>query len=318
MKEAAFTEFATPKKEDIHSEGFGLSTVRSVYRSVVFIALLLAAVVDGQARKTFCGMRVGPAGAVWVSTWCRRIMRAMGLACSVEGPLPEAGAGALAVVSNHLSYLDILVMSATRPFVMVSKAEVKRWPLLGWITAQAGTVYVQRADVKGGQTQTHAEVNGMMAEAFASGLPVLFYPEGTTSSGETVLPFRRGLFNSVVHDHVPVKAVALAYELHPGNVGASVSEHVCFVGDADFGPHLFKALGLRGLSVRVKFGAEAVPGNDRFELARNSRDAVCELYEKISGATEIERQVDFPAQRPFIADTGHESIRSRSDEVALG
>jgi 1-acyl-sn-glycerol-3-phosphate acyltransferase len=201
------------------------------------------------------------------------------------------------VVANHLSYLDILVMSATRPFVMVSKVEVRGWPLLGWITAQAGTVYVERADVKGGQKQTHAEVNAMMATAFRSGLPVLFYPEGTTTGGDTVLPFRRGLFNSIVRDGVPATTAALAYEIGPGNEGMNVAEHVCFVGDAEFGPHLFNLLGLTGVKVRVRFGGERIDGNDRFELALNARDRVVELYEGLSQVHGIERGVEFPRAR---------------------
>jgi 1-acyl-sn-glycerol-3-phosphate acyltransferase len=184
-------------------------TLRAMAKTIVLLPLLLAAVADGQIRKWLGLMTPGPQGAVWVHGWCQRIVRALGIVCEVEGPVPDAGAGMLAVVSNHLSYLDVLLYSATRPFLMVSKTEVRMWPLIGWITAQAGTIYVQRADVKGGQTQTHAEVNAMMAEAYRSGLPVMFYPEGTTTDGAGILPFRRGLFNSVVHDDVPVKVAAM-------------------------------------------------------------------------------------------------------------
>ena len=271
--------------------------VRSVYRSIVFCSLLLAAVIDGHWRKAFCGMNVGAEGAVWVSAWCRRIMMALGLQCEIDGPVPSAGLRGLALVANHLSYLDILVMSATRPFVMVSKCEVRSWPLLGWITAQAGTIYVERADVRGGQRQTHAEVNAMMAAAFRSGLPVLFYPEGTTTSGDGVLPFRRGLFNSVVKDRVPVKTAALTYEMEASNAGCTIAEDVCFVGDAQFGPHLFKALGLKGLKVRVRFGTDEVQGEDRFALACHARDQVCDLYEDISGARGLERGIACPSMQ---------------------
>jgi 1-acyl-sn-glycerol-3-phosphate acyltransferase len=243
-------------------------------------------------------------------------MRALGLECEVEGELP---AGRLAVVSNHLSYLDILVYSAVRPFVMVSKCEVRGWPLLGWITAQAGTVYVQRADVKGGQTQTHAEVNAMMAEAFQSGLPVLFYPEGTTTSGETVLPFRRGLFNSVVYDKVPVKTAALTYEFRREEVGATVAEDVCFVGDAEFGPHLFRLLGFGGVKVRVRFGADEIAGEDRFALALNARDAVVGMYEELAGVREIARQVAFPSQqREHLFDRPVEVVGTVYGEAGVG
>lgn len=296
-----------------------MSIIQSVLRSLVFAVLLLAAVADGQFRKTFCGMRVGADGSVWVSGWCRRLMRALGIACTVDGPLPAADGRGLAVVSNHLSYLDILAMSAVRPFVMVSKVEVRRWPLIGWLTAQAGTVYVERADVNGGQRQTHAEVNRMMGEAFRSGLPVLFYPEGTTTGGETVLPFRRGLFHSVVNGGVPVKTAALAYELDGRNTGVTVAEDVCFVGDAEFGPHLFRLLGLTGLRMRVRFGEWEVTGSDRFELASNARDEVVGLYEGLSGVRGIERGVEFPRaqQREHLFDRPVERFAAVDDEAGV-
>ena len=248
-------------------------------RGSVVVPLLLAAVADGQLRKWLGLMTPGPQGAVWVHRWCRRLVWALGIECEISGPVPDAGAGMLAVVSNHLSYLDVLLYSATRPFVMVSKVEVRGWPLIGWITAQAGTVYVQRSDVKGGQTQTHAEVNAMMAAAYRSGLPVMFFPEGTTTDGSGIMPFRRGLYNSVVYDSVPVKVAAIGYEFSRPNPGASVGEHVCFVGDADFGPHLLGFLGLQGVKAKMQFGAEVVAGEDRFGLARNSREMMVELWE---------------------------------------
>ena len=152
-----------------------------------------------------------------------------------------------AVVSNHLSYLDILLYSSVQPFVMVAKTEVRGWPLLGWLTAQAGTVYVQR----GGGPKTYPGVNAAMAEAYRSGLPVLFFPEGTTTDGAGVLPFRRGLFHSVLDNGVSLRTAALRYSLETdaANGGATVGEDVCWWGEMGFTPHLFRLLGLRGLSV---------------------------------------------------------------------
>ena len=255
-----------------------LRTVRAIWKALLVVPMLLAAVVDGQVRKWLGLMTPGPQGAMWVHGWCRRLVKAMGIECEVSGPIPDVEEGMLAVVSNHLSYLDVLLYSALRPFVLVAKTEVRGWPLIGWITSQAGTVYVQRADVKGGQTQTHAEVNAMMAEAYRSGLPVMFFPEGTTTDGNEILPLRRGLYNSAVYDGVPVKVVAIGFEFTKSNVGASVGEDVCFVGDAAFGPHLFGFLGLRGVKAKMQFGDAVVLGEDRFALARNSREQMVELY----------------------------------------
>jgi 1-acyl-sn-glycerol-3-phosphate acyltransferase len=248
-----------------------------VVGSLCFVTLLLAATVDARIRHALGLLHVGPEGAVWIHRWCRRIVRCMGIECAVDGDLPgrmaASGERFEAVVCNHLSYIDILLMSAARPFIMVAKAEVRGWPLLGWLTAQAGTVYVTR----GGKPESYPAVNAAMAHAYRSGLPVLFFPEGTTTDGSEILPFRRGLFHSVLRDNVQVRTAALRYELVGNQAGATVANDVCWWGDAKFTPHLFRLLGLRGVRAAIRFG-EAAEGADRFALAENARAEVCALY----------------------------------------
>ena len=235
------------------------------------MGLLVAAVVDCWIRRP----RVGAEGAVWIHGWCRRIVRVLGFECRVEGAVPAGGA----VVSNHLSYLDILLYSSVQPFVMVSKTEVRGWPLLGWLTAQAGTVYVER----GGGLKTYPGVNAAMAEAYRSGLPVLFFPEGTTTEGTEVLPFRRGLFHSVLNERVPLRVAALRYSLDSCEVnrGATVGEDVCWWGDMQFTPHVFRLLGLRGLKAKIRFGEEILDRADRFVLSETAQGAVAEMCDDL-------------------------------------
>ncbi len=246
------------------------SHLRSVQRSLWAFALLLAANLDFRLRRP----RSGAEGAIRIQLWCRRILAALGLSIHITGTLPEAGA----VVANHLSYLDILLFSAIRPFVMVAKREVRSWPLLGWLTAQAGTVYVQR----GGHPSTYPAVNQAMAEAYRTGLPVLFFPEGTTTNGSEVLPFRRGLFHSVLNNGVPLRTATLRYtldeDLAAENGNATVADHVCWWGDAYLGPHLFRCLGLRGLRAEIHFDDAVIEGRDRFALSENARAAITARY----------------------------------------
>lgn len=256
--------------------------IRSVFGTVFFLTLLVVATLDGQLRHALGLVHDGPEGAVWIHRWCRRIVRCLGIESTVEGDLPgqlaASGEGYEAVVCNHLSYIDILLMSAARPFVGVAKTEVRGWPLLGWLTAQAGTVYVQR----GGKPETYPAVNAAMARAFRSGLPVLFFPEGTTTDGSEVLAFRRGLFHSVLHDSVQVRTAALSYDLDASDRKATIAHKVCWWGDAAFVPHLFQFLGLRGLRASVCFGP-VVQGADRFGLSENGHAAVSTLYADLTG-----------------------------------
>lgn len=250
-----------------------LRFVRSVWRGFLFLALLVAAVVDYRIRRP----KWGAEGAVWIHGWCRRIVRGLGFRREVEGRIPLGGA----VVSNHLSYLDILLYSSVQPFVMVAKTEVRGWPLLGWLTAQAGTVYVQR----GGGPKTYPGVNAAMAEAYRSGLPVMFFPEGTTTDGAGVLPFRRGLFHSVLDNGVSLRTAALCYTLdsYRVNGGATVGEDVCWWGEMGFTSHLFGLLGLRGLSVKARFGDEVQERADRFVLSETAQARVAGMYTELGG-----------------------------------
>jgi 1-acyl-sn-glycerol-3-phosphate acyltransferase len=255
---------------------------RSVVRIVGFAGLLLIAGVDCWVRRP----RVGAEGAVWIHGWCRRIVKVMGFGCAVEGSIPTGGA----VVSNHLSYLDILLYSSVQPFVMVAKTEVRGWPVLGWLTAQAGTVYVKR----GGGPSTWAGVNAAMAEAYRSGLPVLFFPEGTTTDGAGVLSFRRGLFHSVLNNGVSLRTAAVGYRLEacPANGAATVGESVCWWGDMGFGSHLFGLLGLRGVTARIRFGDEVVERADRFVLSETAQTMVAELYDGLGAEVRAEVEAE--------------------------
>jgi 1-acyl-sn-glycerol-3-phosphate acyltransferase len=214
---------------------------------------------------------------VWIHGWCRRIVRGLGFRCEVEGRIPAGGA----VVSNHLSYLDILLYSSVQPFVMVAKTEVRGWPLLGWLTAQAGTVYVQR----GGGPKTYPAVNAAMADAYRSGLPVLFFPEGTTTDGANVLPFRRGLFHSVLDDGVSLRTATMRYSLDSDRVNgdATVGEDVCWWGEMGFTSHMFGLLGLRGLRAQIRFGGEVVRREDRFVLSETAQAQIAEIYAELGG-----------------------------------
>jgi 1-acyl-sn-glycerol-3-phosphate acyltransferase len=238
-------------------------------RCFKLIGLLLGAALDFGWRRP----RATVDGAVRMHRLCRRIVRILGVECRVAGELPASGA----VVANHLSYLDVLVMSATRPFVMVAKSEVRSWPLFGWLTAQAGTVYVRR----GGGPGTYRGVNAAMAAAYRSGLPVLFFPEGTTTDGGGVLAFRRGLFHSVLNEGVGLHTAAIRYSVEDAD--ASVAQDVCWWGEMDLLPHLLRFMKLRGVGVEVEFGGEVLARRDRFELSETARARVVEMYEGLGG-----------------------------------
>ena len=249
--------------------------LRSMWRLLKVALLLASLALDFLLRP----VRDSVDGATRIHYFCRRIISALDVSWTTQGVLPSHGA----VVSNHLSYLDILLYAAVQPFVMVAKSEVSRWPLIGWLTAQAGTVYV----VRRGGPATYPGVNQAMAEAYRSGLPVLFFPEGTTTDGGEMMPFRRGLFHSVLNEGVALQPAALTYSLDERDCerGASVANDICWWGDALLAPHLFRLAGMRGVRAEIRFGETVSERRDRFELSVCARDQVQRMVEELNGGS---------------------------------
>ena len=194
------------------------------------------------------------AGADWLHRLCATAMRGLGVSLAIDGAFPARGA----LITNHMGYLDIIALSAMRPCVFVSKAEIEHWPLLGWFARTAGTVFVARG--RGGSA---AKAEAGLKAASAAGLPVIFFPEGTTTNGEGMLPFRSGVLAQVLAAGQPVTAGFVRYSLDPAcaaanGAGVTVEDSVSYWGDGSLLGHIFRFLGLRGVGVRVKIAVKPV------------------------------------------------------------
>jgi len=213
--------------------------------------------------------------ADWLHRFCARALRDLGIEIRVMGMFPERGA----VISNHLSYVDIVVFAAIRPCVFVSKAEVERWPVIGWMTTMSGTVYVARGH-GGSALKAGAGVRAVVD----AGLPVVFFPEGTTSNGTGLLKFHSGLLAQVIEAGSPVTAAYVRYGFSVDNGrGTSVEDDVCYWGDRNMLAHIFKFLGLRGVRAEVRFANEPIEfatWPNRKQAAVEARSEVMELRVK--------------------------------------
>ncbi|QHS51478.1 1-acyl-sn-glycerol-3-phosphate acyltransferase [Edaphobacter sp. 12200R-103] len=253
-----------------------MKALQASLRVLAVIGLLLALAIDFLLRPVD-----RPAQAAWrIHRYCKRILRALGVSWSAEGAPIATGA----IISNHLSYLDILVFAAAHPFIMVAKSEVRGWPGIGWLTRKAGTVYV----VRGGGPATYPAVNRAMAEAYRCGFPVLFFPEGTTTDGSEILPFRRGLFHSVLNEGVELQAAALHYA--SGDPSVSVANDVCWWGDALLLPHIWRLAQSSGVQASLRFGTALSEREDRFVLSQSARQEIVAMYGELAlGAGAVER-----------------------------
>jgi 1-acyl-sn-glycerol-3-phosphate acyltransferase len=207
--------------------------------------------------------------ARWLQKVCRRALRVFHVHLRVTGAIPSSGL----LVCNHLSYLDILVLGATAPCVFVSKCEVKRWPVFGWFASLAGTLFLRR-----GMRSDVARMNCEMVPVIESGALVVLFPEGTTSDGREVLPFKSSLLEPATRQQHGLSAGFIEYALNDG----SVVDEVCYWRDMTLAPHLLNLLGKRRVEARLCFTELRQASPDRKQLARQLHSEVVRLKEALS------------------------------------
>ena len=192
----------------------------------------------------------------WLSRSSIRHAKWMGVCIRVHGEIPRAGL----IISNHVSYADIVALSAVAACAFVSKKEVARWPLFGLYARLGATIFVDR-ERRGAVADVAAEMRGRLD----AGVPLTLFPEGTSTGGDDVLPFRSSLFEPVVDLHCPVTACALHYSLE----GGSVADEVAYWRDMTLAPHLLNFLGKTGVTLDIRFGPSSRRTGDRKTLARD-------------------------------------------------
>lgn len=247
-----------------------MSFLRAVARSVQLVGYFVRYGTELLVKRPTT--REGRAD--WLHRFCAAALTGLGIEVAVLGSFPRRGA----VISNHLSYVDIVVFAAIHPCVFVSKAEVQSVPVLGWMTTMAGTVYVARG--RGGSALKARK--GMQATVDA-GLPVVFFPEGTTSNGNGLLKFHSGLLAQALGSG-PITAAHIQYSLTEENeADVTVANDICWWGDAKMLSHIFKLLGLRGVRAEVRLAerpiAFSTDGLHRKQAAMEAQVAVAALGE---------------------------------------
>jgi 1-acyl-sn-glycerol-3-phosphate acyltransferase len=244
--------------------------LRVLWRFSLFLGVTAVALLDFILRLWLTGR----AGTIrrrteWAHRWGRVFGKILKIETTVEGTPPSRGI----LVSNHLSYLDIVVYASTRPCVFVSKADVRAWPAIGQLAACAGTLFLKR-EVKADVVRIGQQFEPLVR----AGEVVCVFPEGTSSAGHEVLPFKASLFAPMAAHRWPLTPAAIRYTLDDGDPGLDVA----YWGDMTFLPHFLNLLSKRRIRARVRFG-EAIHGvADRKQLAREAQDQVEALHAAIN------------------------------------
>lgn len=203
-----------------------------------------------------------------VQRWAAGFLRVWRIDLEVRGT-PPAG-GPVMLVANHISWLDILVLHAAGYCRFVAKSDIQRWPVIGTMATEAGTLYIERASRRDALRVVHH-----MRDALLRGEVVGVFPEGTTSDGRTLLPFHANLIQAAVSAGAPVLPVAL--EFVDARTGAQSMAPI-YIDDQSLVGSVWRTLTTPGTRAVVSYGAPQAPdGRERREWSADLRESVAAL-----------------------------------------
>lgn len=174
-------------------------------------------------------------------TWSRILLFLCGARIKVRGEPSRVGPALC--VANHVSWIDIFVINCVRSTSFIAKSEIRHWPVIGWLVAGSGTVFIER-----GHRHAVRTVGHQMKARFEQGEAIGLFPEGTTSSGFDVAAFHSSLFDAAIRAKVDIQPIALIF-FHRGQR----SDYVAFVGEQTLLQNMWRLLGTTGVLIEVEF-----------------------------------------------------------------
>ncbi|WP_413761394.1 lysophospholipid acyltransferase family protein [Streptomyces sp. MMBL 11-3] len=237
----------------------------AVPRAVLRLAALLLVVGAGIALVPVVARIPAALRDRLVRAWCRTIVRSAGVRVRSTGAAPPTGG--LLLVANHVSWLDIPLLAAVRPARMLAKAEIRRWPVAGALTASSGALFIERDRLR-----ALPRTVGLIARSLRGGGAVAVFPEGSTWCGRAQGRFRGAAFQAALDAGAAVQPVRLRYRYD----GGGPSTAPAFVGDDSLLASVWRVVSVPGLVAEVQVRPPLPPGSapDRRALARAAQGAV--------------------------------------------
>ena len=211
-----------------------------------------------------------------VTYFFRGVRYMIGLRIHTTGEDPEPP---FLLVSNHLGYLDVFVFTSHLACALVAKQDVRSWPVVGYLVKIGGTIFIDRTSRK-----DVLRINDRLEEAMQRGQGIIVFPEGTSTAGDQVLPFRASLLAPIAASDRPVHFASLTYRT-PGS-DAPAYQTTAWWGDMTFPDHFWRMLAVPRIDASVHFGKIEGDTDDRKEIAERLTEEVRAHFEPIPGAAE--------------------------------
>jgi 1-acyl-sn-glycerol-3-phosphate acyltransferase len=201
--------------------------------------------------------------------WSGKLLGILNIAAHVEGHPPRRGETGAMIAANHVSWVDIFLISSVRPTLFVAKSEIRGWPVAGWIAERAGTLFIRRDQIR-----DMARIDARVRDALSHGDCVGLFPEGITTEGDELRKFHTSLFEPAVANGAHVHPAAIRYEHADGSLCRAMS----FVGERTFMESLALIIRQRRVRARIMFApAVETKGATRRDVARTVETRVANL-----------------------------------------
>ncbi|MBD3615713.1 MAG: 1-acyl-sn-glycerol-3-phosphate acyltransferase [Gracilimonas sp.] len=232
--------------------------------SFLLVTLFLYSLIMASLIGAIIGVNYEKIRGYLLRFWGRCICKIIGIKLEVKGKIPNPP---FLLVSNHLSYIDVFVLFSQLRCLFVAKSDVKTWPLMGFIIRTCGILFIDR-----NRKRDITRVNKLISKNINENQGIILFPEGTTSPGMEVLPFRTPLLEYPATEDLSVSYVAISYESKKKEQPAY--ESICWWDDASFFSHFMNVLKMKGFKAKLHFGETPVKENDRKLLAEKLHSAV--------------------------------------------
>jgi 1-acyl-sn-glycerol-3-phosphate acyltransferase len=203
--------------------------------------------------------------------WSQEMLGILRTRLRLLGHIPPTTVSSVLFAANHISWLDILALNAFRRVRFVAKAEVRRWPVIGWLAARTGTTFLQRS-----RNYEVPRLVRTVSRSLRKGHCVALFPEGTTTDGTSVQPFHSGLFESAITAEAMVWPVGLRYLRPDGTADVEAA----FIGEDSLITSILRIVSRPTTDIHLWFAPPLVAtGSTRRELAQQAREAIAQWVE---------------------------------------
>jgi 1-acyl-sn-glycerol-3-phosphate acyltransferase len=200
-----------------------------------------------------------------IMAWSAGVMRLLHVRLAISGQVPGKDATSVMFVANHISWLDIWAINSIQPVRFVAKSDVRNWPVIGWLSKKTGVIFIQRE-----RRRDTARVSSLGAQVLLAGECLCVFPEGTTTEGEYMLPFRSSLLQAAIDAEATIWPIALRYPMDDGSANTAVA----YAGETTLWESICAIVAQPSIAAELVFLPPIAAQRDRRAIAQAAQDAV--------------------------------------------